>query len=144
MKLSVTIDGIRLKSVLKNNQSLISTNKSFFYTTIGLTQSHEGVSDDIDGFYQILPGSYKIDRPKSIIGIDRVHLKGDCIDGSILNGVGQPILFSFALSSPPGHKIYKTPRILLFKKVNKSVLSHKNLFIYKTMITNLLILMEKR
>ena len=38
--------------------------------------------------------------------------------------VREPILYSFALSSPPGHKIYKEPGVKLFKKVNKSVLSH--------------------
>ena len=41
-----------------------------------------------------------------------------------MNGTREPILYSFALSSPPGHKIHKEPRIKLFKKVNKSVLSH--------------------
>ena len=35
-----------------------------------------------------------------------------------------PILYSFAFSSPLGHKIYKEPRIKLFNKINKSVLSH--------------------
>ena len=41
-----------------------------------------------------------------------------------MNGVREPILFSFALSSPPGRRIYKEPRIKLFKNVNKSILSH--------------------
>ena len=72
----------------------------------------------------MIAGSYKGDKPINITGIDKVHLKGDCIQGSIVNGVRESILFSFALSSPPGHKIYKEPRVKLFKKVNKSVLSH--------------------
>ena len=124
IKVSVTIDDIKLKSNLKTNQTLIFTNKSFFYTILGFTKSHQGPLDDIDGFYQILPGSYKSDRPINITGIDKIHLKCDCIQGSILNGVREPILFSFALSSPPGHKIHIEPRVKLFKKVNKSVLSH--------------------
>ena len=57
-------------------------------------------------------------------GIDKIHLKCDCIQGSIVNGIGEPILYSFALSSPPGHKIYKEPRIKFFKKINKFVLSN--------------------
>ena len=48
----------------------------------------------------------------------------DCIQGSIVNGIGESIFYSFALSSPPGHKKYKEPRMKLFKKINKSVLSH--------------------
>ena len=38
VKVSVTIDDIRLKSNLKINQTLIFTNKSFFYTTLGFTK----------------------------------------------------------------------------------------------------------
>ena len=72
----------------------------------------------------MIAGSYKSDKPINITGIDKVHLKCDCIQGSIVNGVREPILFSFALSSPPGHKLYKEPRVKLFKKVNKSVSSH--------------------
>ena len=72
----------------------------------------------------MIAGSYKSDKPVSITGIDKIHLKCDCIQGSIVNGIRGPILYSFALSSPPGHKIYKEPRTKLFKKINKSVLSH--------------------
>ena len=124
VKVSVTIDDIRLKSNLKTNQTLLFTNKSFFYTILGYTQSHQGPLNDIEGFYQILAGSYKSNRPINITGIDKVHLNCDCIQGSIMNGIREPTLYSFPLSSPPGHKIYKEPRIKLFKKMNKSVLSH--------------------
>ena len=41
-----------------------------------------------------------------------------------MNGVREPILYSFVLSSPPGYKIFKEPRVKLLKKINKSVLSH--------------------
>ena len=124
VKISVTIDDIRLKSNLKINQTPIFTEKSFFYTNLGFTQSRSYPLDDIDGFYQLIPGSYKSDKPINITGIDKIHLECDCIQGSIVNGIREPILYSFALSSPPGHKIYKEPRVKLFKKINKSVLSH--------------------
>ena len=102
VEISITIDDIRLKSNLKINQTLIFTEKSFFYTILGFTQSRSYPLDDIDGFYQIIAGSYKSDRPINITGIDKVHLKCDCIQSSIVNGIREPILFSFALSSPPG------------------------------------------
>ena len=124
VKVSITIDDIRLKSNLKNNQTLKFTEKSFFYTILGFIQSRSYPLDDIDGFYQLIAGSYKSNEPVNIIGIDKIHLKSDCIQGSIVNGIREPILYSFALSSPPGHKIHKEPRIKLFKKINKSVLSH--------------------
>ena len=124
VKVSITIDDVRLKSNLKINQTLIFTEKSFFYTILGFTRSHSYPLDDIDGFYQIIAGSYTSEKPINITGIDKIHLKCDCIQGSIVNGIREPILYSFALSSPPGHKIYKEPRVKLFKKINKSVLSH--------------------
>ena len=79
-------------------------------------QSRSYPLDDSDGFYQLIAGSYKSDKPINITGIDKIHLKTNCIQGSVINGIREPILYSFALSSPPGHKIYKEPRIKLFKK----------------------------
>ena len=124
VKIDNTIDERKYKTDLKINQTLIFTNKSFFYTILGFTQSHSYPLDDLEGFYQLIAGLYKSDRPVNITGIDKVHLKCDCIDGSIVNGVREPILYSLALDQPPGHKIYKEPKVKLFKKINKSVLSH--------------------
>ena len=124
VKINITIDERKYKTDLKINQTLIFTNKSFFYTILGFTQSHYYSFDDIDGFYQLIAGSYKSEKPINITGIDKVNLKCNFVDGSIVNDVREPILFNFALSSPPGHKIYKESRIKLFKKLNKSLLSH--------------------
>ena len=104
------------------------TEKSFFYTNLGFTQSQSYPLDDIDAFYQLIAGLYKSNKPINITGIDKNHLKCDCIPGSIVDGIREPNLYSFALSSPPGHKIYKEPRVKLFKKINKSVLSHITFF----------------
>ena len=87
VKVSVTIDDIRLKSNFKTNQTLIFTNKSFFYTILGFCHSHSYPLDDIEGFYQLIAGSCKGDRTINITGIDKVHLKCDCINGSIANGI---------------------------------------------------------
>ena len=51
VKVNVTIDDIRLKANLKTNQTLIFTEKSFFYTILGFTRSRSYPLDDIDGFY---------------------------------------------------------------------------------------------
>ena len=124
VKVNITIDDIRLKSNLKINQTVIFTERSFSYTILGFTQSRSYPLDDVDGFYQIIAGSYKSGKPINITGIDKIHLKCDCIHGSLVNGIREPILYSFALSSPPGHKIYNEPKVKLFKKINNSVLSH--------------------
>ena len=124
VKTSVTIDERKYKTNLKTNQTLIFTNKSFFYTVLGFTQSHFYPLHHIDGFYQLIAGYYGSDKPINITGTDKVHLKCGCNDGSIVNGIREPNLYSFALSSPPSHKLYKEPKVKIFKKVNKSVLSH--------------------
>ena len=72
----------------------------------------------------MIAGSYKSDKPINITEIDKIHLKCDCIQVFAVNGNREPLLYSFALSSPAGHKKYKEPRFKLFKKVSKSVLSH--------------------
>ena len=68
----------------------------FFYTILGFTQSYSGVLGDIEGFVQLIPGSYRSDKPVNITGVDEVHLKFDCFFGSIFNGIWEPILYSSA------------------------------------------------
>ena len=140
VKVSVTIDGVRLKSKLKVIQTLIFTEKSFFFTILSFTRSRSYPVDDIEGFYQLIAGSYKSDKPIKGTTIEKIHLKCDCIQGSVVNGIREAILYFFALSSPPGHKIYKEPRIKLFKRINKSVLSHNNFYfeddVYKPVNSN--------
>ena len=114
VEVRVTIDDVRIKSNLKTNQTLIFTEKSLFYTILGFTRSRSYPLGDIDGFYQLIAGLYKSDKPINITGTDKIHLKCDCIRASIVNGVREPILYSFALSSSPGHKILKEPRIKTF------------------------------
>ena len=89
VKVNITIDDIRLKSNLKINQTLIFTERSFFYKILGFTQSRS-YPLDIDGFYQLIAGSYKSDKPIKITGIDKIHLKCDCIHGSLVNGIREP------------------------------------------------------
>ena len=72
----------------------------------------------------MIPGFNKSEKPINVTGIDKIQLKFDCINGSVLDKVRQPILFNFALDKLLCHNIYKEPRIKLSKKINKPVLSH--------------------
>ena len=74
MKISVTIDDLRMKSNLKINQSLIFTERFFFYTILGFTRSRSYPLEDTDGFYQLIVGSNKTDRTFKVTGINKVHL----------------------------------------------------------------------
>ena len=65
-------------------------------------------------------GTLISEKPVMITTTDKVHLKCDCVDGSIVNGIREQILFSFNLSAPPGYKIKKEPTTVLYKKINKA------------------------
>ena len=92
------------------------TENSFLNSILGFTRSHRYLLNDIDGFYQLIAGSYKSSGPIFITGIDKIHSKAYCINGSSVNCIREPILHSFAIDKPRGHKIYKEPRIKHFKK----------------------------
>ena len=66
---------------------------SFFYVILGFPQSRWGELGDIPGFIQLLPGSYKSDKPIKITEIDKILFKRDCINGSIVNRVREAILY---------------------------------------------------
>ena len=40
---------------------------------------------------------------------DKVHLKCDCVDVSIVNGIREQILFTFNLGAAAGYSIIKGP-----------------------------------
>ena len=107
VKVNFTIDIIRLGTDSNFNQDLIFTKKSFFYTILEFIQSHSGPLGDIEGFVYLIPFKYRSEKPINITCIDKVHLKCDCIKGSIVNGIREHILYSLFLDQPPGHKFFK-------------------------------------
>ena len=87
--------------------------KSFFHTLLG----HDPYFD-----YKV-PGVYTSDKNLNLNTKNKIHLKCDCIDGSIQDGIRQPILYSFVLDKPSGYKIFSEPETIHYKKINKSVLN---------------------
>ena len=124
MKVSITIANISSKCNLNISQTLIITKKSFFYTILGFIQSRSVVLSDIEGIIQLIPRSYRNDKPINTTGIGEIYIKCDCVNGSLVNGIRVPSSYIFALDKPLGLKTYKGPRIKFFKKIRKSVWSH--------------------
>ena len=94
--------------------------KSFFNTLLGFVPYWEykptnAIHADSNGVYS----NNKILYIKKVI---KIHLKCDVIDGSVSDGIRQPILFSFALDKPSGYKLLCKPESIQYKK-NKSVLN---------------------
>ena len=50
-------------------------------------------------------------------------MKCDVIDGLVVNGLRQPILYSFVLDKKPGYKVFSEPETIHYIKINKSVLN---------------------
>ena len=97
-------------------------NQSFFHTLLGFPPYWDYKPDNSN--HVLVPGVYPSD--KIILNfntINKIHLKCDCIDGSIQDGLRQPILFSFVLDKPSGYKIFCEPETIHYKKINKSVLN---------------------
>ena len=86
VKVAITIDDIRLKSNLTTSKTIRFTEKSFFLI-LCFMESNSPVVGDIPGFVQLIPGSYKSNKPVNILRIDKVPLTCDCFDGSVLDGV---------------------------------------------------------
>ena len=128
LKVIFTIDGIRLGSSLTTNQTK-GFSKKFYNTILGFTQFYSVSLCDILGIIQLIPGTYKSNRHFNITGIDKIHLKSDCMIGSIVNGIHEPFLYSTDPTSLPGQKIYKELGINLLRKTKKSVLSHITIFL---------------
>ena len=62
------------------------------------------------------PGVYTSDIILNLRKKDETHLNCDVIDGSVVNRIRQPILFSFVLDKPGGCKIYCEPQAIHYKK----------------------------
>ena len=80
--------------------------KSFFHTLLG----HDPYFD-----YKV-PGVYTSNKILNLNTTNKIHLKCDCIDGSIQNGERQPILYSFVLDKPSGYKKFSEPETIHYKK----------------------------
>ena len=56
-------------------------------------------------------------------------MKSDVIDGSVVNGVREPILFSFVLAEKPGFKVFCESETIHYKKINRSVLNSATFYL---------------
>ena len=79
--------------------------KSFFSTILGFTPGW-----DYKHYNQYL--SQKIVNLSNTI---KINLLCDAIDGSVVNGIRQPILYSFVLDKPAGYKVFCEPETIHYK-----------------------------
>ena len=112
----IEYDDIKMKTKLDVKAGIIAIRfdeKSFFSTIIGFTP----------GWDYKHYNKYISQKIVNLGGTNKIHLKCDCIDGSVVDGVRQAILYSFVLDELPGYKVFSEPETIHYKKINKSVLN---------------------
>ena len=70
-----------------------------------------------------ISGVYTSDKISNLSTTNKFHLKCDVIDGSVVDGVRQPIIYSFVLDKLPGYKVFSEQETIHYKKINKPVLN---------------------
>ena len=95
--------------------------KSFFRTLLKFEPYWD--YKPTNAFNSIAPGTYVNDKILNLNTINKLRLKCVVIDGSIQDGVRQPILSSFVLDKKPGYKVFCEPETVHYKKINKIILN---------------------
>ena len=109
-------DNITMKTKLVVRAGIIAIRfdeKSFFSNVLGFTS----------GWDYKHYNEYTSQKIVNLGSTNKIHLKCDCVNGSIQDGVRQPILYSSVLDKKPGYKVFCEPETIHYKKINKSVLN---------------------
>ena len=64
------------------------------------------------------PGVYTSEKITKLNTIDAIHIKCIFIDGSVVNGSRQPILYRLGLDQPPGFKVFFQRGTIQYKRMN--------------------------
>ena len=114
--IDVEYDDITMKTKLVVRYGIIAIRfdeKSFFSTILGFTSGWDYKSYN----------KYTSQKIVNLGSTNKINLKCDVINGSIVDGFRQPILYSFVLDKLPGYKVFSEPETIHYKKINKSVLN---------------------
>ena len=64
-----------------------------------------------------MAGVYTSDKILNLFSTNKIHVESDVIDGGIVDGLRQPILFSFVLDKLPGKKVFSERETRHHKKI---------------------------
>ena len=74
-------------------------------------------------------GHHKSDNIVNIIDFTSIYVNCDCINGSYVNGIPSPVIYSFGPKVSPGYKIVESPVNLVYLPVNRKTLSEFTIWI---------------
>ena len=114
--IDIEFDDIAVKTKLVVRIGFIATEfdeQSFFSTILGFTPRWDYKHYD----------KYISQKSVNLGSTNKIHLKCNVIDGSLVNGLRQPIIYSFVLDKLPGYKVFCPPETIQYKKINKTALN---------------------
>ena len=114
-------DDITMKTKLVVKNGLIAIRfdeKSFFSTILGFTT----------GWDYKHYNEYTSQKFVNLGNANTIHLKCDVFDASVVNGIREPILYSFVLKKLPRYKVFCEPETIHYKKTDNSVLNRTTFY----------------
>ena len=105
----IELDNITKKTKLVVRLGIIAIRldeKSFFSIILGFTP----------GWDYKHYNEYNSQKTVNLSTTNKIHLKCDCINGSIVDGCRQPVLYSFVLDKSTGYKVFLNPTPFIIKK----------------------------
>ena len=101
--------------------------KSFFHTLLGSEPYWDYKPTNSNRFG--IPTAYIIGKLLNLSITNKIHLKCDVIDGSVVNGLRQPIIYSFVLDKKPRYKVFSAPETIHYKKNKQICFGHYNILL---------------
>ena len=112
-------DDITMKTKLVVKSGIIVIrfdDKSFFINVLGFTPGW-----DYKHYNKYISQNFL-----KLGSTNKIHLKCDIIDGSVVNGLKQPILYSFVLDKKPGYKVFSEPETNTLQKNDQICFEYYN------------------
>ena len=120
--IDIEFDDITMKTKLvvkSGNTPVRFDEKSFFSTVLGFTPVWD---------YKHC-NEYISQKNVNLSSTNKIHLETDFIDGSIISGLREPVLYLFVLDKLTGYKVFSKPESIQYKKINKTVLNTSTFYL---------------
>ena len=118
--IDIEYDDIIMKTKLVVKSGIIAMRfdeKSFFSTVLGFTPGWDCKHYN----------KHTRQKNLNLDSTNKIHLKCDVIDGSVFNGLRQPILYNFVLDKIPGCKVFSEPETIQYKKNKQNCFEYYNI-----------------
>ena len=114
LRIEYVDNSMKTKQMLSPFEMLRFNEKSFFNTSSGFTPFWD--YRPTKTIHLDSPGLYTSEKISNLCTINKIRLKCDVNDGSVVNGLRQPLFFCSVSDEPMGYKVFCHPETVHFKK----------------------------